>query len=504
MPRSWQNRARLACDAHRLDHAPYVVTFDVTFDVDPAAIDVPVGICELGSSSGERAQRQPPTARGCVEAEPIAAGCESQSKGHSNEMAGTKGPNPMNAILTAAGAPRANIAPQLQGLAVPIEGIELHPRNPRRGDVAAVTESLRRFGQKKPIVVQASTRYVVAGNHLLLAARALRWTEVAANVQEMDDAEATAFMLADNRTADLGGYDDGLLAAILSEQAATDNLGATGYDNAAVAALLRAAGLDDRAADPDAAPDLPTPADLYVEPGDLWALGRHRLICGDSTDPAAVERVTGGDSVDLVWSDPAYGVNYSGKTAAALTIANDDLGPDGTRELVAAALKLTPLKPGGSFYIAAPAGPLHLEFLLALREADFPVHQTVVWCKDRFVLGRSDYHYRHEPILYGWRDGAAHHFVDDRTQDSVWEIARPSRSDVHPTMKPVELVERAIRNSSRPGERVYDAFTGSGTTLIAAELTDRVGLAIELDPVYAQVALERWQALTGQSARKER
>jgi hypothetical protein len=249
----------------------------------------------------------------------------------------------MNVTLLAVDAPHSNIAPQLQGLAIPIGDVELHPRNPRRGDVVAVTASLRRFGQRKPIVVQASTRYVVAGNHLLLAARALHWTEVAANVQEMDDAEATAFMLADNRTSDLGGYDDGLLAAILSEQAASDNLDATGYDNDAVAALLQAAGLDDRTADPDAVPALPAPADLYVKPGDLFSLGRHRLICGDATDPTTVRRVTGGASVDLVWVDPVYGVNYSGKTAEALTIANDDLGADGTRELVAAALKLAPL-----------------------------------------------------------------------------------------------------------------------------------------------------------------
>lgn len=405
-------------------------------------------------------------------------------------------------IATTVSRATASIAPQLRSLAVPIDSIELHPRNPRRGDVAAVTDSLRRFGQRKPIVVQASTRYVVAGNHLLQAARALHWTEVAANVQDMDDAEATAFMLADNRTSDLGGYDDALLAAILAEQAATDNLAATGYSTDDVATLLRAAGLDMPRRDPDSAPDRPTPADCYVKPGEMWALGRSRLLVGDATAAADVERLTGGAKVDLIWTDPPFGTSYVGKTAARLRIANDNLGPDGTRELATAALRLAPLRAGGSFYLAVPTGALGLEFLLALRAAELTLHQTLAWVKDRFVLGHSDYHLRHEGLLYGWKDGAAHYFVADRTQDSVWEIPRPSRSEVHPTMKPVELVERAIRNSSKPGEIVYDMFVGSGTTLIAAETSERTCLAMEIDPTYAQVAIERWQDFAGQAAER--
>jgi site-specific DNA-methyltransferase (adenine-specific) len=388
-------------------------------------------------------------------------------------------------------------------LAVAIGSVELHPRNPRRGDLDAVSASLERFGQMKPVVVQAWTRYVVAGNHLLRAAKALGWTEIAANVQEMGDDEATAYMLADNRTSDLGGYDDALLAAIIAEQAATDNLAATGYDEDDVAALLRAAGIDTSRGEPDAAPDRPAPADVYVKRGELWTLGRHRLLIGDASDPAAVSELTAGSSVDLIWTDPPYGVDYTGKTAAALTIANDALGADGTRELVATALRLAPLRPGGTFYLAAPSGPLHFAFLLALRAADLAVRQTLVWVKDRFVLGHSAYHLRHETILFGWGDGAAHYFVDDRTQDSVWEIPRPTRSDVHPTMKPVELVERAIRNSSRPGDTVYDPFVGSGTTFIAAETSGRMCLALEIDPTYAQVAIERWQAFSGKRATLE-
>ncbi len=400
--------------------------------------------------------------------------------------------------LVASPRGEAKIAPQLRSLVVPIESVTLHPNNPRRGNVDAVAASLARFGQQKPIVVQASTGFVVAGNHIVKAARALGWQEIAANVEALDDASAIAFMLADNRTADLGGYDDALLAAILAEQDAAANLAATGYDADAVAAILAAAQIAS-GRDPDATPPAPEAADLYVRPGDLWALGRHRLLCGDATDPGAVARLVGEDSVDLLWSDPPYSVAYTGKTAAALKIANDDLGIEGTRALVAAALRLVPLRSGGAFYLASPAGPAHLAFLLALADAELQVRQTLIWVKDRFVLGHSDYHYRHEPILYGWREGS-HTFRGDRTQDSVWEIARPTRSENHPTIKPVELVERAIRNSCAPGDTVADPFVGSGTTIIAAELTDRRCLAMEIDPRYAQVAIERWQTYTGERA----
>jgi len=388
------------------------------------------------------------------------------------------------------------IAPSLRPLIVPLSSVELHPRNPRVGDVEAVAASLRRFGQQKPVVVQASTRYVVAGNHVLLAARSLGWTEIAANVVELGDAMATGFMVADNRTSDLGGYDDALLAAILAEQAAADNLTGTGYDADDVAAIVAAAGLAEPR-DLDACPDLPAPAEVYVRPADLYELGRHRLLVGDATREADVRRLIGGLSVDLIVTDPPYGVAYTGKTRRALTIANDDLGEEGTRRLVAGALRAAPLRPGGAFYVFAPGGALHLAFGLALRDAGLAVHQTLVWVKDQFVLGHADYHARHEPILYGWRGGGAHHFVADRTQDTVWEYPRPVRNAEHPTMKPAALVERAIRNSSRPDETIYDPFIGSGTTLVAAEIAGRRAFAMEIDPAYAQVALERWAALTG-------
>jgi DNA modification methylase len=410
---------------------------------------------------------------------------------------GTSGPNDEGAPqLSSQKDGRPTIAPALESLLVPIDSIETHPRNPRSGDIAAIAESLRRFGQQKPVVVQESTGWVVAGNHVLLAARSLDWTEIAANVVELDDAMATAFMLADNRTADLGGYNDALLAAILAEQAAAGNLEATGYNVDDVAALVAAAGLD-APRDLDSCPDLPAPAERRPRPGDLFELGRNRLLVGDATREADVQRLIGGGTVDLLLTDPPYGTSYVGKTRRALTIANDDLGEEGTRRLVGGALRAAPLRPGGAFYVFAPGGALHLAFLLALGDEGLEVRQTLIWVKDRFVLSRGDYHARHEPILYGWRGGAAHHFVADRTQDTVWECPRPARSEQHPTMKPAALVERAIRNSSRPGETVYDPFVGSGTTLVAADVAGRCAFAMEIDPAYAQVALERWATLTG-------
>ena len=388
------------------------------------------------------------------------------------------------------------IAPSLRPLIVPLSSVELHPRNPRVGDVEAVAASLASFGQLKPIVAQSSTGHVVAGNHIVRAARSLGWTKIAAVVVELDDATAIRYMLADNRTSDLSAYDDELLAAILVEAAAADNLAATGYDADDVAALVAAAGLNEPR-DVDACPDLPAPAEVYVRPGDLFELGRNRLLVGDATREEDVRRLLGDASVDLLVTDPPYGVRYKGKTRRALTIANDDLSEEGTRQLVAASLRAAPLRPGGAFYVFAPGGALHLAFLLAMRDAGLAVHESLVWVKDRFVLGHSDYHSRSEALLYGWRGGAAHYFIGDRTQDTVWECPRPTRNAEHPTMKPATLVERAIRNSSRPGETVYDPFVGSGTTLIAAESAGRRAFAMEIDPAYAQVALERWATLTG-------
>jgi site-specific DNA-methyltransferase (adenine-specific) len=208
-----------------------------------------------------------------------------------------------------------------------------------------------------------------------------------------------------------------------------------------------------------------------------------------------------------MWTDPPYGVAYQTKLSTeeavarhrrtdGLEVANDQ--PEDIPALLTAAFGHAPLRAGGAFYVASPSsGDVLPVFYAALAGAGMAVRQQLLWIKDVFVMGRHDYHYRHEPILYGWKEGGAHFFGGGRAQDTVWEIPRPRRSETHPTMKPVELVARALSNSSRPGDLVYEPFAGSGTTIIAAEQTRRRCVALEIDPRYAQVAIERWEAFTG-------
>jgi site-specific DNA-methyltransferase (adenine-specific) len=246
-----------------------------------------------------------------------------------------------------------------------------------------------------------------------------------------------------------------------------------------------------------------------VKEGNLFALGNHRLLCGDASSADNVARLMAGDLAELVWTDPPYGVGYVGGTRDALTIENDDAvsGP----AIFAAAASVALLAPSAAFYVSVPAGPLQLAFLLAVRDVGWRLHEELVWVKSSMVLGHSDYHYRHEPILYGYAPGpgrpgrgkhAGSHWYGDNSQTSVLEFDKPSRSPEHPTMKPVGLVEQCLANSSRPGDIVYDPFAGSGTTVIAAEQLGRHARVIEIDPRYAQVVVERWQDFSGQTAER--
>jgi len=248
--------------------------------------------------------------------------------------------------------------------------------------------------------------------------------------------------------------------------------------------------------DPDAVPDT---APAITVPGDVWLLGPHRLLCGDSTVPTDLERVMDGAKADMVWTDPPYGVSYVGGTADAMTIENDSLDADDLEEMLVAAFAaaLAVSAPGASWWVATPgmAAPM-FAFCRALHDLGIWRHQ-VIWVKDRFALGRADYHARHEQLLYGWAPGGHHHPTGDRTQDTIWEFPKPARNDVHPTMKPVALIERAINNHTDQGDLVLDPFGGSGSTLIASHQTGRVARLIELDPRYCDVICRRYQQATG-------
>jgi DNA modification methylase len=261
--------------------------------------------------------------------------------------------------------------------------------------------------------------------------------------------------------------------------------------------------------DPDEVPAVPDETEVYVKPGDLWLLGEHRLLCGDATDASAVTRLFDGELADCLWTDPPYGVEYEGKTRKRLPIENDE--PTQSDAVVLGALKAARVADSAPFYIAAPAGPRHISFHRAVEAVGWRLHQELVWVKDRIVLGHTDWHYAHEPLLYGYtagsgRPGRGNHagsrWHGDNSQSSVLLYPKPAANRDHPTQKPVGLVEHCLRNSSALGDLVYDPFLGSGTTLIAAETLGRRCHGLEIEPRYAQVVIERWQGLTGRVAQR--
>ena len=276
------------------------------------------------------------------------------------------------------------------------------------------------------------------------------------------------------------------------------SLEGTGFTGNDLDALLESLAdpVPDGEPDLDAAPDVPDDPISVV--GDVWVLGDHRVVCGDSTDPEVLRSVMAGGTADAVWTDPPYGVAYVGKTKDALTIDNDDLNPEALAGFLSASLgaAVTVCEPGAPWYVAAPPGPLHNVFGGVL--ADLGVwRQSLMWLKDSFALGRSHFHYRHEPIFYGWEpSGPCLHPPGDRKQDTILAFDKPARSSEHPTMKPVALVAHCLRLSVRRRGVVLDPFGGSGSTLIAAQVTGRKARLVELSPGYVDVICTRWQQLT--------
>lgn len=379
---------------------------------------------------------------------------------------------------------------------VPIERLKPWVKNPRKNDkaVRAVADSIARFGFANPILARREDGRVIAGHTRLKAAILLGLAEAPVRYLDLGEEEADALALADNRLGELAEWDDAALAEIL--QGLGDRRKGLGWTEDDIAEILAGAALPD---DGDEAP--PVPAEAVSVLGEVYELGPHRLTCGDSTDPAVWARLLGGERIRMIWTDPPYGVAVNSGTpeqnAAAhrrtdgLLVQNDDLTPEALRALLDAVFGAAraACDPGAAWYVAAPAGPLFAVFGAAL--GDIWRH-TLIWKKDVFAFGRSDYHYCHEPIFYGWVDGGPHHFADDRTQHTVMEFARPKKSTEHPTMKPIPLVRKCIVNSSRPGWIVGDPFGGSGTTLLAAACEGRIARLIELDPRYCDVIRRRW------------
>ena len=372
--------------------------------------------------------------------------------------------------------------------------------------VAQIAASIAEFGFTNPILA-GSDGVIVAGHGRLAAAQKLGLEMVPVVVLDhLTPTQRRALVIADNRIAENADWDDELLRVELEAlQVEGFDLDLTGFDADALAELLAGDEPDGEGeTDDDAVPEVSeTPVS---RPGDVWLLGGHRLLCGDATVAASYRTLLDGEPVDMVFTDPPYNVNYANSAKDKLRgkhrpILNDALG-EGFYDFLYDALSLLVAHTRGAIYVAMSSSELDT-LQAAFRSAGGHWSTFIIWAKNTFTLGRSDYQRQYEPILYGWPEGGERHWCGDRDQGDVWSIKKPQKNDLHPTMKPVELVERAIRNSSRPGNVVLDPFGGSGTTLIAAEKSGRLARLIELDPKYVDVIVRRWQDWTGQQATRE-
>jgi len=378
-----------------------------------------------------------------------------------------------------------------------------NPRNPNRHpdkQIELLAKIIKNQGWRAPITVSTRSGFIVRGHGRLLAAQKLGLAAVPVDRQDYaSEAEEWADLIADNRIAELSEIDDEAVSQLLAEFDSDFDRELTGFVDKDIDKLL--AQFEDKTAIDDefdvdqAVADIQEPV---TKPGDIIQLGRHRLICGDSTDPAVMGKLMDGRMADAVFTDPPYNVDYTGGTEEALKIANDNMSGADFRAFLLAAFTAAAAvtKDGGAIYVCH-ADTEGINFRTALIEAGFLLKQCIIWAKQHFVMGRQDYQWQHEPILYGWKEGAAHSWYGDRKQTTVWNVDRPVASLDHPTMKPVALVAMAIGNSTQKDDLVLDPFCGSGTTVIAAEQLGRVCYAVELDPKYCDVIVRRWEEATG-------
>lgn len=376
-----------------------------------------------------------------------------------------------------------------------------YARNARTHSEAQVDQiaaSIREFGFNNPILIK-SDMTVIAGHGRLLAAKKLGMNEVPTIcLSHLSQTQVKAYILADNKLAMNAGWDDEMLATELEELTLSGfDTSLTGFDENEIADLLL--DLNEGEVDED---DVPTETIKPVtRPGDIWKLGNHRLMCGDATDSKLIAHLLNGEKADLWLTDPPYNVNYTGKTKDALTIENDCKPNEDFRKFLSLAYSAASenMKEGAVFYIWH-ADLEGYNFRAAALDSGLKVRQCLIWKKSSMVLGRQDYHWMHEPCLYGWKDGAGHLWKSDRKQTTILEFDRPGRNSEHPTMKPVALFEYLMLNNTDANSIVLDTFGGSGTTLIAAHKNNRLARLMELDPKYCDVIVKRWQQFTGQKA----
>ena len=388
----------------------------------------------------------------------------------------------------------------------PLEMLIPYARNARQhsdAQVAQIAASIREFGWAAPIIVDAQSN-VIAGHGRLLAARKLGLAEVpVVSLDHLSDTQRRALILADNKIAENATWDEAVLGvelAALSE--AGFELGLTGFSQDEWERLIEGDLSDEKGlTDEDAVPEVSEHA--VTKPGDIWILGDHKLLCGDATKADDFKALLGDELVDMTFTDPPYNVNYANTAKDKLRgknrpIMNDNLG-EGFGSFLFDACDNILARTKGAVYIAMSSSELDT-LQGAFRAAGGKWSTFIIWAKNTFTLGRADYQRQYEPILYGWRDGTDHYWCGARDQGDVWHINKPQKNDLHPTMKPVELVERAVRNSSKTRDLVLDPFGGSGSTLIACEKSGRRARLIELDPKYVDVIVKRWEAFSGGKA----
>lgn len=416
----------------------------------------------------------------------------------------------------------------------PLGWLTPYENNPRNNDEAVepVANSISEFSFKVPIVA-TSDGEIINGHTRWKAAKKLKLKTVPVIIaDDLTEEQVRAFRLADNKVAEIAQWDIELL---LSEIESVDNLDMTLFGFTDSDYTLD--DFEDEETDTDISEDeIESEGDSVssVEYGDIYQLGRHRLMCGDSTSAGDMKELVNGEKIDLYVTDPPYNVAYEGKTEEAMTIQNDSMDDASFRQFLRDAFSVANqhLKPGGAFYIWH-ADSEGLNFRAAVKETGWLLKQNLVWVKNSIVLGRQDYQWKHEPCLYGWKDGASHYFIDNRSlatvieedeenlkemtkgelisyiktmqensPTSIFYEDKPVRSDIHPTMKPLKLIARCVLNSSKKGERVLDSFNGGGSTLMVCEKTERIYYGMELDPVYVGRTIKRWEEETGLKAEK--
>lgn len=375
----------------------------------------------------------------------------------------------------------------------------LNSRTHSDNQVAQIAASIREFGFTNPILIDESNG-IIAGHGRLLAARKLQLDEVPCIVLSgLSDAQKRAYVIADNQLALNAGWDlEALRLEIEHLKSVEFDVELLGFDEDF---LLSLDPIDETEGitDEDACGE--PPVDPVTVLGDVWVMGKHRLLCGDSTSTDALSVLCNGREVDMWLTDPPYNVAYEGGTKEKLTIKNDSMGDEQFRQFLRDCYVAadTVMKAGAVFYIWH-ADLEGYNFRGAANDAGWKVRQCLIWKKSALVMGRQDYHWKHEPCLYGWKEGAGHLWASDRKQTTILEFDKPLRNGEHPTMKPVALFEYQMLNNTKGGDIVLDSFGGSGTTLIAAEKNGRVGYLMELDQKYCDVIIKRWQDFTGREA----